>query len=135
MTKLEMCTQLRNFMRPLPPILCLENSLMRFRQRPGRSHHSNCCLGCHAHAERFPGRLPRLLPSDQWFGSAGTLTAEANQWLHGLHPISTRDYDGALQSCDTALRLDASNARARQLKAKVEEPKGYLGRIETGRTP
>ena len=57
------------------------------------------------------------------------LTAEANQWVaRAATQFQQGDYDGALQSCDTALRLDASNARARQLKAKVEETKRILGK-------
>jgi Double zinc ribbon/PEGA domain len=55
--------------------------------------------------------------------------AEVNQWLSKAEDqFQQGDYRGAIQSCDSALSLDPTNAKARQLKAKVEDTMKILGK-------
>jgi hypothetical protein len=56
-------------------------------------------------------------------------SAQAEQWASRAEAqFQQADYQGAIQSCDTALGLDPGNSRAKQLKAKVEETMKILGK-------
>jgi Tfp pilus assembly protein PilF len=63
--------------------------------------------------------------------SAGTAqsTAEAEQWVSRAEAqFQQADYRSAVQSCDAALRIEPGNAKAKQLKAKIEETMRILGK-------
>lgn len=56
-------------------------------------------------------------------------TAEADQWIsRAENQFQQSDYRGALQSCDTALRIDPNNVKAARLKTKVQETMKILGK-------
>lgn len=56
-------------------------------------------------------------------------TAEVEQWLsRAENQFQQADYRSAVQSCDAALRIEPSNAKATQLKAKIEETMKILGK-------
>jgi len=56
-------------------------------------------------------------------------TAEAEQWVsRAENQFQQADYRSAIQSCDAALRAQPGNAKARQLKAKIEETMRILGK-------
>jgi len=42
--------------------------------------------------------------------------------------LQQADYRNAIQSCDAALRVEPGNAKAAQLKAKIEETMKILGK-------
>ena len=61
-------------------------------------------------------------------GSA-TSNVEAQQWLaRAKTQYQGGDFSGAIQSCDSALRLNPSDAEAAQLKSKIQETMKILGK-------
>jgi len=56
-------------------------------------------------------------------------TAEAEQWIsRAENQFQQADYRSAIQSCDAALRAEPGNAKAAQLKAKIQETMRILGK-------
>ncbi|MBZ5685881.1 MAG: hypothetical protein LAP86_12690 [Acidobacteriia bacterium] len=61
--------------------------------------------------------------------NASRSTAEVELWLsRAENQFQQADYRSAVQSCDAALRIEPSNAKAAQLKAKIEETMKILGK-------
>jgi hypothetical protein len=69
-------------------------------------------------------------PAPQVHGpSTASTAAEVNQWLsRAENQFGQGDYRGALQSCDAALRLNSSDARAKELRAKIVNTMRILGK-------
>jgi hypothetical protein len=56
-------------------------------------------------------------------------TAETEQWVsRAENQFQQADYRSAIQSCDAALRAEPGNAKAAQLKAKIQETMRILGK-------
>jgi len=71
--------------------------------------------------EQFLNSTPRSTSSQSG--------AEAEQWVSRAETqFQQADYRNAIQSCDAALRVEPGNAKAAQLKAKIEETMKILGK-------